>query len=169
MPQFIHCRGGMMGWIASLYSSLSSPWLPWTSNIFVSRSHQQLSQPLFGGLTVQVHLQLWLFSLWLFVSSSARQSTSCAASPCTPVIHSHPFTFQTHPKHHKSSLHQRSGHQPVCVTQCWEEINKWRLKTVGISFFVMEIEHKTQSLFVNFLSLYVNPCPGKIHLSFSAA
>lgn len=49
------------------------------------------------GLAVQVHLELWLLSLWLFVSSSAQQSTSCAASPCTPAMHSHPSTFQTHP------------------------------------------------------------------------
>lgn len=80
MSQFIHCRGEM-GWTASPYSSLSCPWLPRTSNIFVSRSHQQLTQPLFGGLTVQVHLQPWLFSLWLSVSSSARQSTSCVPAP----------------------------------------------------------------------------------------
>lgn len=97
MPQFNHCRGGMMDWIASPYSSLSSPWLPWTSKVFVSRSHEQLTHPLFVGLAVQVHLELWLFSLWLFVSSSAQQNKSCAASPCTPAMHSHPSTFQTHP------------------------------------------------------------------------
>lgn len=35
------------------------------------------------------------------------------------------------------------------------------------SFFIMEMEQKIQALSVNFLSLYLNPCTGQIHLSFS--
>lgn len=132
--------GGIMGWIMSPYSSLGSPWLSWTSNISVSRSHQPLTHPPFGRLTVQVHLQLRLFSRQLFVFPSARQSAPRAASPRTPAIHSHPSSFQTPPKYHKSSLHQRSGHQTIHVPDSGKKLRSGTWKLWESFFFVMEME-----------------------------
>lgn len=157
--------GGIMGWIASPYSSLGSPRLSWTSIISVSMSHQLLTHPPFGGLTVQVHLQLRLFSLQLFVFPVLGRAHHVLPGPAHPQSTTTPPPFR-HPQSATRAHYIRDlGIKQLMSPDGGKKLRSgtWKLWE---SFFVMEME-QTRSLLVNLLSLYLNPCTGKIHHSFS--
>lgn len=94
-----------------------------------------------------VHLQPWLFSLWLFVSSSARQSTSPAASPCTPVIHSQPSAFQTHPNTTRAHYIRGLVINQLVSPDAGKKLTSGTWKPWEC-LFVMEMEHKSHYLLI---------------------
>lgn len=73
-----------------------------------------------------------------------------------------PLHLSDTPKYYKGRLHHGSGNQTVGRKKLRR--GTWKLWE---TFFVTEMEQNPQSLVVSFLSLYLNPCTGKIHLSFS--
>lgn len=154
--------GGIMGWIASSYSSLGSCQLSQTSNVSVSRSRQPLVHPPFGGLTVQVHLQLWLFSLQSFVFPSARQSTSHAGSPHMPAIHSPPSTFQKPWSTTRANYDRELGIKLLMV-ETNEDVAPEKCGNLCVC--VCDGSATNPPVII----CYLNPSTGKIHLSFSGS